>query len=157
MINVIKSLLGVDTPDTAKHDTDNIKSASNRVALATAVVFLEMAHIDKEFGDEEREHIPELLKDIFRLSDDEIADIIESAEKEIDQSLDLWQFTNVINQNFTNEQKQQIIYAVWRLVYVDGNLDKHENYLMHKLSKLLNLPHSVLIDGKLRALQETKE
>ncbi len=147
----------MDTSDTAKHEEHNIRGVSNRVALAAAVVFLEMAHIDEEFSEEEQEHIPELLKDIFQLNDSEITDIIESAKDEIDQSLDLWQFTNIINQNFSNEQKQEIIYAVWRLVYIDGNLDEHENYLMHKLSKLFNLPHSSLIDGKMRALRESND
>jgi hypothetical protein len=37
---------------------------------------------------------------------------------------------------------------------VDGRLDKHEDYLMHKLSKLLNLYHGQLIDAKLRVLKD---
>jgi len=41
---------------------------------------------------------------------------------------------------------------VWKLVYADGILDKHEDYLAHKLAKLLRLSHRELIDAKLKAL-----
>jgi uncharacterized tellurite resistance protein B-like protein len=40
---------------------------------------------------------------------------------------------------------------IWRIAFADGNLDKHEDYLVHKLAKLLRLTHKQLIEAKLRA------
>jgi uncharacterized tellurite resistance protein B-like protein len=46
-----------------------------------------------------------------------------------------------------------VIETVWRVVYSDGILDKHEDYLVHKLADLLHLKHSELIDAKLKILR----
>jgi uncharacterized tellurite resistance protein B-like protein len=35
-------------------------------------------------------------------------------------------------------------------VYADGKLDKHEDYLVHKLANLLRLTHKQLIEAKLK-------
>jgi uncharacterized tellurite resistance protein B-like protein len=37
-------------------------------------------------------------------------------------------------------------------VFIDGRLDKHEDYLMHKLARLLRLHHKQLIDAKMKVL-----
>ena len=39
---------------------------------------------------------------------------------------------------------------VWELAYTDGRLDKHEDYLVHKLAQLLRLDHRQLIEAKLK-------
>jgi uncharacterized tellurite resistance protein B-like protein len=41
---------------------------------------------------------------------------------------------------------------VWRVIYADGKLDKHEDYLVKKIAHLLNLRHREMIDAKLRVL-----
>ncbi len=86
------------------------------------------------------------------MSDEHAAALIESANKELEKSIDLWQFTNLINQNYSKEEKLQIIETVWKIVYTDGRLDKHEDYLIHKLAKLLRLSHKELIDAKLKVI-----
>ncbi|MCP4632416.1 MAG: TerB family tellurite resistance protein [candidate division Zixibacteria bacterium] len=154
MLSKLKDLL------TTKTDSSSpVKQPAfgiNRVAVATAVICLEMAHADNEFTEEEQHHIPEILNEIFEIPIDDANDIIKSAENELKNSLDLWQFTNIINQNFDKKQKMEVIYSVWKLVYSDGTLDKHEDYLMHKLSNLLNLTHNDLIEAKLKAHRNSK-
>ena len=148
-MSILKKLLA--NISAAEEKAGPSSHGSERVAVATAVICLEMANADNEFSEEEQRHIPRILTAMFQLTEDEATDIMESATEEIEHSLDLWQFTNVINENFDLAGKKEIITAVWRLVYADGTLDKHEDYLMHKLSKLLNLPHNDLIDAKLKA------
>jgi uncharacterized tellurite resistance protein B-like protein len=36
-------------------------------------------------------------------------------------------------------------------VYADGHLDKHEDYLMHKLANVFDLTHKELIGAKIAA------
>ena len=47
--------------------------------------------------------------------------------------------------------------AVWRVVYADGRIDKHEDYLVHQLANLLRLRHKELIDAKIRTKKEKSE
>jgi len=41
---------------------------------------------------------------------------------------------------------------IWRIVYADGHLNQHEDYLAHKISRLLRLSHPQLIETKLKVL-----
>ena len=43
---------------------------------------------------------------------------------------------------------------MWRVVYADGTLHHHEEYLVRRLSDLLRVPHRVMIATKLEILQE---
>ena len=53
-------------------------------------------------------------------------------------------------QNYSNEEKVEIIETLWRIVYVNGKMDEYEHYLMNKLKNLLRLTHGQLIDAKLK-------
>jgi uncharacterized tellurite resistance protein B-like protein len=77
---------------------------------------------------------------------------MQAAEDELEKSIDLWQFAKRINENYSTEEKIKIIETVWHLIYTDGVLDQHEDYLVHKLAKLLRLTHEQLIDAKLKVL-----
>ena len=39
---------------------------------------------------------------------------------------------------------------IWRVAYADGTIEKHEDYLVHKLARLLRLTHKQLIETKLK-------
>ncbi|MCD6296370.1 MAG: TerB family tellurite resistance protein, partial [Deltaproteobacteria bacterium] len=78
--------------------------------------------------------------------------LIAEAEKELEGSIDLWQFTSLINSNYSMEEKIEIIETLWQIVYVDGKMDRYEHYLMNKLKTLLRLSHAQLIDAKLKVL-----
>jgi uncharacterized tellurite resistance protein B-like protein len=133
---------GKATPDGGVHD----------VRIAACALLLEMANADDEFSEEEKNDIVSILEKEFGLKDDDVTQIIEAAQKELEKSLDLWQFTNLVNKNYSKEEKLKVIELVWKVVYSDGILDKHEDYLVHKLAKLLKLRHKELIDAKLKVI-----
>jgi uncharacterized tellurite resistance protein B-like protein len=114
---------------------------------------MEMAHIDGEFSDSEKEKIIQTLKEEHGLSEEAVAELLKAAKEELKGSIDLWQFTNLINQNYSLEEKIRIIEMVWQLAYTDGTLDKHEDYLLHKMANLLRLTHKQLIEAKLKVLE----
>lgn len=125
---------------------------SHDVRVATCALLLEMAYIDGEFSDSEKEKIIQTLREVHGLSEEAVAELLKAAKEELKGSIDLWRFTNLINQNYSPEEKIQIIEMVWRLAYADGTLDKHEDYLLHKMANLLRLTHKQLIDAKLKVL-----
>lgn len=126
---------------------------SHDVRVAVCALFLEMANIDGKFSASEQDYVISLLKREYGLSDQHVVDLMEASQKGLKDSIDLWQFTNLINQNYSRDEKIQIIEMVWQIVYADGRLDKHEDYLVHKLAKLLRLTHKDLIDAKLKVLR----
>ena len=132
----------MDKKETTVHD----------IRIAACALFLEMATIDGSFSESERERIISILRNDYDLSDEHATALIEAADEELKKSIDLWHFTNLINQNYSKDEKLEIIETVWKVVYADGRLDKHEDYLVHKLAKLLRLSHKELIDAKLKVL-----
>jgi uncharacterized tellurite resistance protein B-like protein len=150
MIDLVKKFFGKDTMDDR---ADQGEERSHDIHIATCALFLEMSNIDGEFSETEREGIIAILKRDYHLSDENAAALIDASNKELEGSIDLWQFTNLINQNYSIEEKTRIIEMVWRIAYADGKLDKHEDYLVHKLANLLRLNHRQLIEAKLKVLK----
>ena len=140
----------------SKGDTPGAEAGEEKTAhdirVATCALLLEMANIDGEFSDVEKESIVAILKKDFALTDEHAQALLEASHDELNGSTDLWKFTNLINQNYSREEKRQIMETVWRVAYTDGKLDQHEDYLMHKLANLLRLTHKELIDAKVKVL-----
>lgn len=154
MIDILRKILD-RTPDKRGASQDKTYDIE-KVRLATCALFLEMAQIDGEFSDSERDHVITSLKKTYGLSEAAVQELMEAAEEELKGSIDLWQFTNSINQSFPLERKLEVIEMIWQLVYADGYLEKHEDYLMHKLANLLRLSHKQLIAAKLKVKAQCK-
>jgi len=149
MIDLVKKFFGKST---AGGPANRHRNTPHDVCVATCALFLEMANIDGEFSESERENIISVLKKEYHLSDGDAFALIEAAEKEIEQSIDLWHFTKLIADNYSTDEKISIVEMLWKIVYADGKLDTHENYLVHTVSNLLHLSHKELIGAKLKIL-----
>lgn len=124
----------------------------DRIQIATCVILLEVAKFDFDFSSIEKETTKAILKHEFSISEDAIEDLMKIAEEKREDRVDIWDFTNVINQNFSREEKIKIIEAAWKIIYADNKLDKYEDHYVHVLADLLRLRHDELIDAKLRVL-----
>ncbi|MFQ6033845.1 MAG: TerB family tellurite resistance protein [Candidatus Bipolaricaulia bacterium] len=127
-----------------------------RLQVATCVLLLEVARSDEEFSSIEKATIRAILEEEFRLSDEAVEGLMEVARKRREGSVDLWEFTHLINENYSLEEKIKVIEAAWRIIYADERLDEYEDHLVHKLAGLLRLRHRELIEAKLRVLEELK-
>jgi len=128
---------------------------TDKVQVATCALLLEMAYADNEFSTDEKEQIIKTIKRHFSLSKEATDKLIELSERERKASIDLWQFAQLIRNNYSVEQKMELIKLIWKVIYVDGILDKHEDYLVHKLAKLLGLDHKQLIYAKMEVLRKS--
>lgn len=130
------------TPDEGRSDHD--------IHVATCALLLEMSNIDGVFSREERDRVVSILQKEYRLTHDQVEELIREADRSLKESIDLWQFTNLINQNYTESERIRVVELIWEIAYTDGSLDQHEDYLVHKLANLLRMTHQQLIDAKLR-------
>ncbi|MDY7036284.1 MAG: TerB family tellurite resistance protein [Thermodesulfobacteriota bacterium] len=153
MIDLIKKFFTKNNKNVA---TENGQKKFHDIRVATCALFLEMANIDGEFSEVEREHIILALKKDYNLSEEYIHALIEASEEELRKGIDLWRFTNLVNQNYSTDEKIRIIEMIWKIAYADRELDKHEDYLVHKLSRLLQLDHKKMIEAKLNIIHGNK-
>ena len=153
MLDMAKRFFGKvtkESPKTSKQEIDH------DIRVATCALLVEIARIDEKFTQAEMEALLSILKEKYGLSKEYADALIAEAEKELEESVDLWQFTNLINKNYSNEEKIEIIETLWRIVYVDGKMDRYEHYLMNKLKNQLRLSHDQLIDAKLKVLNSSR-
>jgi len=146
MIDIVKKFFGKRGGEKREEKKESVHD----IRIATLALLLEMSQIDGDFSELERDGIVAILKNDYHVSDEEADTLIASAKGELEGSLDLWQFTSLINQNYTPEEKKEIVEMVWRIAYTDGKLDKHEDFLVHKLADLLHLTHTKLIEAKVK-------
>lgn len=151
MFNLKKRLLKTGELDSAAPEKDEFE----RIQVATCVILLEVAKSDDKFSSIEKTTLAAILKKKFNLSSEATEELMRIADKKREESIDIWQFTDLINQNYTKEEKKKIVESAWKIIYADDKLDKYEDHLIHKLAKLLQLKHNDLIEAKLKVKYET--
>lgn len=135
-------------------DTISDEYAHDRVQLAVCALLLEVAEADDEFSAQERHYVRDALASRFSLDRHEVESLMGAARERRAESVDLWHFTHEINESWSRDEKLAFMEEIWRLIYADGTLSGHEDYLVHQLAKLLNLAHPDLIQAKLEVLRD---
>jgi uncharacterized tellurite resistance protein B-like protein len=141
----------------SENDTSRIETTQHDIRVAACALFVEIARIDETFTPEEMEAVLAILNDQYNLSKEHADALIAEAEKELENSVDLWQFAKLINENYSNDEKMELVEMLWQIVYVDGKMDDYEHYLMSKLKNLLRLSHDQLINAKLKVLHASDQ
>ncbi len=156
MLAKLKELLNsFITPESPESTQDDSMSVEERSRVAVGALLIELAASDGEYEESEKNVINNLLKNEFDLSDAEVDELIKMAGKERDKSIDLWRFTKTLNQSYTKPERIHVLEMVWKVIYADGRLDGHEDFLVHQLATLLKLEHKDLIGAKIRVKNST--
>jgi len=114
------------------------KSAADRsLQLAAASLLIEVSRADFHIDDSERRAITNGVQTLFGLSDHETQEIIALAEKEAEQATCMYEFTSLVNEHFTHEQKLKIIELMWRVSFADNDKDKYEEHFIRKIADLI--------------------
>ena len=152
MLESLKRFFNKSTVEISKNEK---QVSEHDMRVATCALFVEMARIDEKFTRAEVDTILSLLKEKYGLSQEHADALLAEADKELQESVDLWQFARLINENCSVNEKIEIIETLWRMVFVDGKMDRYEHYLMSKLKNLLRLSHDQVINAKLKVLHSS--
>jgi uncharacterized tellurite resistance protein B-like protein len=147
MINTIRQFFEKHiqpSPDSSE------RSSEDSLRLATAALLIEMMRADAEISDEEKRTITKIMRAKSGLSDKEMADFIKLAEEEICRATGYFEFTSLINKEFSYEEKVHVIENLWEVAFADAALDKYEEHMVRKIAGLLYVSHKDFINAKLR-------
>jgi uncharacterized tellurite resistance protein B-like protein len=122
---------------------------------AVAALLMEVMLADHHVDEKEEGQVKHFLRDVSELGDD-VDVLFEEARFGVEQANDLYQFTKVINETATLEQKMLLLKALWRVALADGDIDAHEDHRIRRISELLFMPHSEFIQAKLFVQNEIK-
>jgi uncharacterized tellurite resistance protein B-like protein len=127
------------------------REAGPSLELATAALLAETLRADPEVSESERAAAHAAMREKFGLGEDDAARLVALAEEEVAQANDRFQFTSLINAQFTQEQKIRVVELMWRVAYADATLSAHEQHVIRKIAELLHVPHGDYIHAKMRA------
>lgn len=132
------------------------RPSEHDLQIATAALLIEMMYTDDEIKPEEQRKIKSAIQTKFQLALEETQDLIILAEKEAKDATDYFQFTSIINNGFSAEQKVKVVEHLWQVAYIDNHLDPLEEHMVRKIADLLHVPHKDFISTKHKVMQ-TKE
>lgn len=114
--------------------------ARDRVTIAACALLLEIAHAEAGLGVEERARIERAAREMG-VADEDLREVLRLAEEERRESVDLYQFTRLISENFTRDERLRLLEAIWGVVYSDGALSAVEGQLARRVAELLGFQH----------------
>jgi len=147
MLSAIKNFFSSSM--TPAPEADQTEAAKD-IRLAACALLLELANADDEFTDDEKQHLESAVRRQFGLDAAEAEKLLDLAQQARDEAIDLWQFTNLIAENYSTGQKMVLAEIMWGLVYSDGDLASKEDYLMRKICNLLRLEPGYLAEARQR-------
>lgn len=121
------------------------------VRVATAALMIEMARMDGTISDVERARVLDSVETKFALRPEQAAELLQLAEQQAAEATDYFQFTSLIKDRLSPEEKERLVEQLWRVAYADGELSSYEEHLVRKIADLIYLPHHAFIAAKLRA------
>jgi uncharacterized tellurite resistance protein B-like protein len=126
----------------------------HQLKLACAALMIEVLYADYSIDENELKTLRKALQDNFDLNEEEAENLIQLAEEERADATDYYQFTSLINEFYTQQQKRELVTRLWQMAYADHTVHKFEEHLVRRLADLLHVPHSVFIQSKHRAASQ---
>ena len=82
----------------------------------------------------------------------DLGDLVEVAKNASETSISLHEQIDLINRNFSAEQKFVLVRGLWQVACADRRIHHHEEALVRRLADLLYLSHTDFIRSKHQAL-----
>ena len=128
------------------------EAPSDQTERAIAALMVEVALADDNIEAQEREKLPELLRQHTGLTTQECLGLIESAEQEVDHAVSLYEFTQHLDKTLEIDKKCELVTRLWLIYLADNEIDRYEEHTIRKIADLLHLRHSEFMQCKQKAL-----
>ena len=140
----LADITGTPTPPTPEE-------RAQQVQLAAAVLMVEVVRADGAMDAQERAAALAALRQRFDLAPQALDELLEQAQTSSKSAYDYQQFTGLINDAFSQDDKVRLVEALWQVAYADAHIDANENHAISKIAGLLYVTHGEYIAAKMRA------
>lgn len=113
--------------------------------MATAILLVDVARADDRFSESEFERVITLVTRHFQLTIEEAASLINMADEKADQLISVHELTQLLHGNLDEAEKSEVVRLLWEVAFADGELDKHEDSLVLKISDLLHVSRGLVM------------
>lgn len=133
--------------------SDSRPGKRHTLELATATLLAEVMRLEG-VSEAERSAVLAGVRERFALTAEEAGELVRLAEEEARNAHDYYQFTSLIREQYSQEDRQAIVELLWRVAYADATLSAHEMHVVRKIADLLYVPHAAYIAAKMRAREQ---
>ena len=137
----------LETQSKSKSDDSGII----HIHSALASLLYEAARVDRNVTDEDLTVAAESLSRLAKISIVDAQQFLVTASKPENRPTSYHPLATIINENFTYEQKCQLITSMWSIAHSDNHVDPHEDHIIRKISDLLYVSHQDFIHAKISA------
>lgn len=145
MLNHVKSFFARHIDEPAGSDPEHA------LQIATAALLIEISRADAEVARAEENAILKAIEEVFALNEAETAELIVLAEDKVDHAVSFFEFTQLIDTRFSQQEKVHLVELLWRVAYSDSRIDHYEEHYIRKITDLLHVSHGDFIRMKHRA------
>ena len=132
-------------------DARSDRGRKPRVALAVAVLLVELMRSDRELAAGERAMVLRVLEQSFPQENPQ--GLLDEAHGVSHQATDYFAFTSVLNEQMDQPQKIALVERLWQVAYEDGQARAEEMHTIDRIAGLLHVTHGEYIAAKLHAKQ----
>ena len=124
-------------------ETNNseINSVDDTLISYLVSLFVEVSRVDYKIDEKEINFIIEILAKEFNFNLDLIKEklnIVRTSERLIGYH----PITKYLNENFDINFKKKVVLGLWKIAFINDDLDKYEDHLVRKVSDLLYINHA---------------
>lgn len=124
-------------------ETNNseINSVDDTLISYLVSLFVEVSRVDYKIDEKEINFIIEILAKEFNFNLDLIKEklnIVRTSERLIGYHT----ITKYLNENFDINFKKKVVLGLWKIAFINNDLDKYEDHLVRKVSDLLYINHA---------------
>lgn len=154
MFEKLKSLLTQGREKNPMNTNPYSSNQAGKIQIAATVLMVEMANSDGNISEEEFESITNSVNNVFKIEKEKVEELIKISKEELKESVSLYEFSGVINENLLHNEKIELLDQLWRIIYSDNKLDKYEDKLIKQIGGMLKLDHKEIIHSKLFIKQQ---
>lgn len=132
-----------------------LSDEENRMAAVALLVEVMMA--DSVIEDSEKEQLAISTMTLLNLTREESEQLIERAVKKHKELVSLYDLTSVINQQYDQAGKFELITHMWRVAYSDQQWDKYEEHIIRKVADLLYISHQDFVRAKVVVQEQVSQ
>jgi uncharacterized tellurite resistance protein B-like protein len=146
MLDQIRAFLGGLRDDRQK------KPDASNPDVAAVALFFHVIGADGVVDAVESEKLKALIAQEYGCSGAEMRQLIEAGEQADRESVDLYQFTSVLNRSLEAEAKVHFIELLWNLAYADGHRHELEDHVVWRIADLMGVSSRDRVLARQRAL-----
>jgi uncharacterized tellurite resistance protein B-like protein len=120
--------------------------------LMVAALLVEAANRNDRFPEPERRAIRRILSERYPLDDLQLDQLLASADRLAEESVQLFRFTDGLCKRLDPEQRVRVIEMLWEVAYADGVLTADEDSLIRQVAGLLTVPDRQRGEARQRVL-----